>query len=287
MSSNPSSPRERFFIGVDLGQSNDPTAIAMVRRIRFERPGRDDEKPPTFQVGHLERVPLNTPYPAIIARTQWLLTHRTCAGNVDLAIDMTGVGRPVADLYRQYGIEFTGVVITGGNAETNPEPNIFHVPKLILISHLQALLHEGRLQIQKDLGEADTLVRELQDFRVRYSDSGHMTFNAREGKHDDLVLALAIAVWRATRPLSGPEAWLEHYRRLNEAAGSDVATRPEFGFKITSQQPKTFSFRVPGDITTLSLIDGSTLQVPADRIVEVTREDAAAYGRLGWEQVGI
>ena len=41
------------------------------------------------------------------------------------------------------------------------------------------------------------MVRELQDFRVEYSAAGHLTFNARSGKHDDLVLTLAIAVWRA------------------------------------------------------------------------------------------
>lgn len=29
-------------------------------------------------------------------------------------------------------------------------------------------------------------MRELQDFRVRYSDAGNATFSAREGAHDDL-----------------------------------------------------------------------------------------------------
>jgi hypothetical protein len=65
MTSNPSSPspgdtakllvtfdrnsvwNERYTIGVDLGQSHDPTAIAIVRRID------DDPARPVFQVGHL------------------------------------------------------------------------------------------------------------------------------------------------------------------------------------------------------------------------------------------
>jgi hypothetical protein len=68
---------------------------------------------------------------------------------------------------------------------------------MTLVSALQALLHEGRLHIQKELPEAAELVRELQDFRVKYTEGGHLTFSAREGRHDDLVLALAIAVWRA------------------------------------------------------------------------------------------
>ena len=53
------------------------------------------------------------------------------------------------------------------------------------------------LKILRELDEAETLVRELQDFRTEFTAAGHLTFNARRGKHDDLVLALAIAVWRA------------------------------------------------------------------------------------------
>ena len=71
------------------------------------------------------------------------------------------------------------------------------VPKLTLVSRLQALLHEGRLKILRELTEAETLVRELKDFRCEFTAAGHLTFNARTGKHDDLVLGLAIAVWRA------------------------------------------------------------------------------------------
>jgi hypothetical protein len=111
-------------------------------------------------------------------------------------IDATGVGKPVFEMFLGGGISPRGVMITGGTTETR-EGNISNVPKLILISRVQALLHEGRLKIQKELPEAETLVRELQDFRVEYSALGHMTFNARSGKHDDLVLALAIACWRA------------------------------------------------------------------------------------------
>jgi hypothetical protein len=74
---------------------------------------------------------------------------------------------------------------------------VIGVPKLSLVSRVQALLHEGRLKIHKDLAEAAELVRELQDFRVEFTAAGSITFNARSGRHDDLVLTLAIATWRA------------------------------------------------------------------------------------------
>jgi len=150
--------------------------------------------PSIFQVGHLERVPLGTPYPGIVAHVGRLL-DKLPAGT-ELVIDLTGVGRPVFDMFVYSGISPLGVLITAGASETRDGP-ICGVPKLTLVSRLQALLHEGRLKILRELAEAETLVRELQDFRVEFTAAGHLTFNARTGKHDDLVLALAIAVWRA------------------------------------------------------------------------------------------
>ena len=47
--------------------------------------------PPIFQVGHLERVPLGTPYPGIVAHVGRLLTK--LPGNPELVIDFTGVGK--------------------------------------------------------------------------------------------------------------------------------------------------------------------------------------------------
>jgi hypothetical protein len=94
------------------------------------------------------------------------------------------------------GISPVGVLITAGSAETR-EGNVCHVPKLTLVSRLQALLHQGRLKILRSLPDSEVLIRELNDFRVQYTAAGNMGFSARSGRHDDLVLALAIAIWRA------------------------------------------------------------------------------------------
>ncbi len=69
------------------------------------------------------------------------------------------------------------------------------------MSQLQSLLHQGTLQIHKDLPDAKALVQELQDFRVNHSDSGRLTFAfGGRDSHGDMVSALAMAIWRATRP---------------------------------------------------------------------------------------
>jgi hypothetical protein len=48
------------------------------------------------------------------------------------------------------------------------------------------------------------LRQEFSEFRMRTTDSGRLTFGAREGRHDDLILALAVAVWRAQARTRGP-----------------------------------------------------------------------------------
>ncbi|WP_152535808.1 hypothetical protein [Bradyrhizobium sp. Ai1a-2] len=200
----------KFFMGVDLGQTNDSTAIVVVKRttekVWFGDPKnpRSHVRPEVFRVGFIERVPLQTTYPAIVTRVTRLLQMGVWAGNISLAIDKTGCGAPVFDMFLNCGVKPKGVLITSGDKESMD--NWTHkVPKMLLISRLQALLHENRLLIQKDLPEAATLVRELSDFRVNYTDTGRMQFGAREGQHDDLVLALAIAVWDASK-LSPPPA---------------------------------------------------------------------------------
>jgi hypothetical protein len=48
------------------------------------------------------------------------------------------------------------------------------------------------------LPHAEVLVRELQAFKVEITEAGTETYGGK-GQHDDLVLAVALAVWRAGR----------------------------------------------------------------------------------------
>lgn len=189
---------------------------------------------PIFQVGHLERLPLGTTYPGVVAHVQRLLDKPPLANNADLVIDFTGVGRPVFDMFQARGVSPIGVAITGGDVITH-EGLIYRVPKLILISRVQALFHSGQIKIQKDLPDAPALVAELQEFRAEVTDSGYWRFGARSGKHDDLVLALAIAVWRAHGSVS-ESGWLDYAR---EMTGQKLAERFVVGVDLGQSQDPT------------------------------------------------
>jgi hypothetical protein len=132
----------------------------------------------------------------IVQHARRLLAKEPFRGRFELVLDLTGVGRPVADLFRSDGLKVT---ITGGNDELVDERGVHHVARLTLVSQVQTLLHDGRLQIQKELADAPVLRAELEDFRAVVTDSGRWTFGARSGAHDELVLTLALAVWRANR----------------------------------------------------------------------------------------
>jgi hypothetical protein len=205
----PARRRSRYAIGLDLGQAIDPTAICVVERIvegkvpvEVSADLRQVLAPPRFEARYLERLPLQTSYVACIGHVARLLAKPPLVGNCELVIDLTGVGRAIGDMFTTAGLHFTGVTITGGDAERlDPEDGTsWHVSKIQLVSRLQALFHAGDLKIAKSLPEAAALASELQDFRASISEAGYASLGARVGKHDDLVLALALACWRLVGP---------------------------------------------------------------------------------------
>jgi hypothetical protein len=123
-----------------------------------------------------------------------------------LVVDQTGVGRAVVDMLRQAVGWVVPVTITGGHAVTQAEDRSWHVPKKELVTCLQVVMQSRRLQIARSLPDAATLVRELQNFQIKITAAANETFGVwRDGQHDDLVLAVALACWWAERnpPLDG------------------------------------------------------------------------------------
>jgi hypothetical protein len=96
-----------YFVGVDLGQSRDYTAIAVVERRgvggRMEIRQLTHAEDGVLRLRFLERVELGTPYPEVVERVVQVTRSRELAGRCHLIVDGTGVGRPVVDLLRGRG----------------------------------------------------------------------------------------------------------------------------------------------------------------------------------------
>jgi hypothetical protein len=262
-------------MGVDLGQSNDSTAIAVVRKIE-RYPDR-----PVFQVGRLFRAPLGTSYPAIVAIVMNLLALPRFRGKTDLVIDATGCGCPVFDMFRGCGVSPIGVLITGGDS-TSRDGAIWRVPKVDLVGLLTAIGPDGRLHVHKHIpGEidAETLKQEIRNFRSEFTDSGYIRFNARSGKHDDLLLALAIACWYANGnadPTFGN--WMSYMHRENGAAVSYRAAASSNPALVRLRRPE------PSTVTHVYTMAGHSVAMDGDT-VELSAEDAKPLLASGWKQI--
>ncbi len=181
-----------FFVGLDLGQSNDYTAVSILERV-------GDHRENSYQVRHLERV-RNVPYPQIVDKVSSMMHNPTLEDSAYLVIDQTGVGAPVVDLFQQAGLRPIGVLIHGGDKATH-EIGTWRVPKRDLVGTLQVFFQSGRLKISKKLPLASVLQTELLNFKVKIDPvTAHDSYSAwRDNEHDDLVLATALACWWAER----------------------------------------------------------------------------------------
>ncbi len=154
-----------------------------------------------LQVRYLERVALRTPYPMVAERLRRLVRTPPLRGNCVLVVDATGVGVPVIDLLRrsELGCELAAVTITG-SGKAAQSGNEWTVPKTDLWAGLTVMLERGELEIAKDMEGVGALARELESLQMA-------TGSARAGEHDDLAMAVALAVWRAMRYGFGVRGW--------------------------------------------------------------------------------
>lgn len=185
--------KTRFYCGVDLGQMSDYSSLVIVQY---------DEGNPRYFCRHAERFPLGTLYPAIVELVASRL--RPIAEYLPyLVVDCTGPGLAVVDLMKSRGMVLTAVNITSG-FETSEGERSLHIPKKQLVGNLSVMLQTKKLFISKGMKGAELLRQELLDFQIKYGNAGHERYEARRAAvHDDLVIGLALALWKAAKMEQG------------------------------------------------------------------------------------
>jgi hypothetical protein len=211
-----------YVAGLDLGQARDYSALCVVEatptRHQFDVEGTEPElrlpidrrvtvegPPVALALRGLERYELATPYPKVVEHVAGRV--RALPGRRILGVDATGVGAAVVDMFTAIGVPLAAVTITGGDA-VQAEGHHWRVPKRDLVHALLVALQQGRFTYATRLALAPTLVQELTAFQLKITAAtGHDTYEAwREGAHDDLVLAVAIASWLAELAVQGAYA---------------------------------------------------------------------------------
>lgn len=208
----------RFALGVDLGQAHDFSAFAAVERMAVPTeegmpggiPERGGRVAAQYNVVGLDRM-RGASYVEVCDRIAELYNHPDLstlpsarpsgrrpnwpAAPPLVAVDYTGVGRPVADLLSTYNIPHKKVTITEQGEPATTKIGL-SVSRFDLIMHLSAAFSNGWIWISDELELRGVLTNELANLKPRVTPTGRESIGHwRESEHDDLVFALALALW--------------------------------------------------------------------------------------------
>jgi hypothetical protein len=187
-------PSSELYLGLDLGFSEDRTALAIVEEItrptgKFNYAEQVDEVETVLVLRHIQGYPLKTPYREVAGMVERALVGLERSGRREMAVDATGVGLPVIEMLREarLGVELTPIALTGGES-VGQTSHARTVPRHVLLHNMRRMFEVGALRIPAKVPGTDLLLAELAALG-----------NERSGQHDDLAFALAFALW-AARP---------------------------------------------------------------------------------------
>lgn len=161
-------------IGVDLARVQDWTVLYAL-----------NSKRETVEIQRFQRIDWSFQEMRIVEMYRRLRASR-------LVIDATGVGDPTVQQLRRHGINLETVKFTNES-------------KANIIENLMLLFEQGVVRIPQD----DVLLEELRGYEFSVSRrTGNTFYEAPEGRHDDMVIALALAAWgvrnfSTVRPVAG------------------------------------------------------------------------------------
>src|SRR5262245_38941882 len=146
--------QKKLYIGVDLGQRQDYSAISVIDQVTLVTGPRnpvtyDYPRINKFIVRHLERAPLGSEYTAVVERIRHHVSSIAQRHACDLVVDATGVGAPVVSLLKEARLNcrlLVPVQITSGHQVTR-QGGFYYVPKRDLIVGLQILMERGELEV--------------------------------------------------------------------------------------------------------------------------------------------
>jgi hypothetical protein len=182
-----------FFLGLDLGQRCDHSALVVLERTRvltgaFDHVNYVPETVPRLYLRHAERFPLHFPYLEIPNAIKSIFprldppSYDASPVPKTLAVDATGVGAPVVEILHRARLQtrILPITITSG-----AEPHGHNVPRAALLSNLRILFETGVLRLASSAVHFKQLEKEL----------NALSLHAPRTQHDDLAFALALAAW--------------------------------------------------------------------------------------------
>jgi hypothetical protein len=217
-----------YVFGVDLAQQSDFTAVSLLKLTPTARAGSDRAAAPygydlislaryrgesypslVKRIGKLAADPrlrptIQVPPRAVADGAFYMGSAPVQAPKPRIVLDATGVGRAVVDMFVTPEVravaDIVPLTITAGESWRkdrwgNTGLMGYWVAKRELVSLLVARLQGECLRFIPGDRLSAELEDELRNFRLKLSKANNEQFEAREGKTDDLVLAVSMAVW--------------------------------------------------------------------------------------------
>jgi len=189
----------RFLVGLDIAQSVDQNAFAIILDERVPRWTQyAQELGPRRRVFvRAERIPQMS-YPELAQVTRNLMRDDSIAKNSYLVVDASGVGRAFCDLLNTRSVQHTRMQIVGGENESEVKERgvtFNNVSKNLLLNSLNSGMHTGDLQIG-DFPMRDDLALELESFEASIGTTGRTSISGgTKAGHADIAMAAAMAYW--------------------------------------------------------------------------------------------
>ena len=208
-----------YIISASLGTGIQPTAFAVLEQ-EILKGDRWSPETAVLRLRHLERMPLGAAsYPDIVKQVSTLLATAEIkdgekCSETDVVLDVTGTGRAIVELFERADIRPIVAIITGAGVLEEEIDDVWHLPKVELVGALRVVYEIERLKMAQSLDLVPTLLEELRDFKMRPPRiDPNDPESWREAEFDDLVFAVALACWRASRNVPIPQITRDRYRR--------------------------------------------------------------------------
>lgn len=169
-------------LGVDLGQAQDhPAMVTAVGRPKAEK-----------RLTMIKELPLGLSYVAIAGAILKLENDHDI-----VIVDAGGVGRAVLDMLRQKKSKAWGLGLTcSGKGKIDRDRRMMTIAKSNLVMGVYRHLVDGLIKVSPGVDKEDALawLEQMRAFQAKGN-----KFEAESGKHDDVVIATANAIFGVER----------------------------------------------------------------------------------------
>jgi hypothetical protein len=166
-----------YYAGLDLGKLQDHSVLVVVQKTQDH-----------LKVVYTHQFPLQMPYTEII-NTLIAADHKFQFKK--LLADQTGIGEPILESLQDEGLASAkGLTLTQDS-------------KTDLLTHLKLIMEKSTIAVPYN----KNLCQQINDQQYSYGKNGKLAFNHPPNTHDDMLWALALAVYAAKSQVP-PELWV-------------------------------------------------------------------------------